>query len=139
MNFPDKSLGGHEEAEGSVTSKSSSPSVVRSVKSSGNLVEIVSSAHSPFPVVVLEDVVAESKLRWVSLSLFRLESIGASNVSLEVEVVAIDALRRFKSLVVPSWVSSLSAASFSRSLVVFSVLSCEASSLGENSCLLSLL
>ena len=67
VDLPEKGLVGHHEGETGPSDEGTSPSVVGSVESLRDLVKIVSSAHSPFPVVVLEDVVAVLELRWVSL------------------------------------------------------------------------
>ena len=57
VDFPDKSLRGHEERETTVAGERSSPAIVRPVESASNLVQIVSSSHSPLPVVIFKDII----------------------------------------------------------------------------------
>ena len=118
VELPDQSLGGHAPAECRIAQQSSSPPVIGSVESACNLVQIISSPHSPLPVVVLEDVVAVVELLWVTLCLLRLETMSTSDIRLVVEVVAVKSLGWLKSLVVPAWVSSLSSTGFAWSFVV---------------------
>lgn len=131
VDLPEKSLRNHHEGEAGVCDEASGPSVIRSMESATNLVEVIRQSHFPLPVVGLEDIVAVSELSWVSLSLLWFETGGSSNISIEIKVVAIDGLGRLESLIVISWVSSLSSASFSWGLVMVIMGSCsEASSLG---------
>lgn len=108
MNFPDEGMWSHQESESRVANEASGPSIVGSIESSTNLVEPVGSSHSVLPVVVLEDIIAVSKVVWISHSLLWLESHGASNRGLVVNVVAINGLGSLESFVVPRWVGSLS-------------------------------
>lgn len=105
VDLPDEGLGSHEEADGSPSEESACPAIVGSVKSGSDLIEIVGSSHSQFPVVSLENVTAVGELGWISLGLLWLESIGTSDGGVELEEVAIVTLRWLESLVVPAWVS----------------------------------
>jgi len=58
--------------------------------STGDLIKIIGKSHFPFPVIVLEKVVAVFKLRWISLSLFWFESTGTSNIGIEIDVLIIE-------------------------------------------------
>jgi len=69
VDFPDGSLSHHHEGEGGPSEQNLSPSVIRSVESGADLVKVVGGSHAPFPVVVLEDVVAVLELGGVALSL----------------------------------------------------------------------
>lgn len=69
VDFPDECLVEHQEAETGVTNEGSSPAVIGSVKSLVDLIDIISCSHSPFPEVILEEVVAVVELVRVSLSL----------------------------------------------------------------------
>lgn len=113
MDLPDECLWGHHERESGPSNEASSPSVVRSTQSASNLVKVVSSSHSPLPVVILKNVIAVSKSIWVSRGLSWLESVSTSDVCLEINVLGINRLRCLKSLIVEAWVSSHSSASFS--------------------------
>jgi hypothetical protein len=77
------------------------------VKARANLVEVISSAHSPLPEVVSEDVVAVSEFVWVSLGLGGLWA-GGVNVGPEVNIDVVKSLRRSESQVIVTWGSSLS-------------------------------
>lgn len=130
MNFPDESLGHHHAAESGVTQECSGPTVVGSVKSIGDLVEIISSSHSPFPVVVFEEVVAIIEFSWVSFGLFGFETVGTSDGSLIIEVITISGMRWLESLVVETWISSFSTTSFTWGLFMMN-LGSEKSHLGS--------
>lgn len=67
MELPEESLVEHEEAEASVPNQSSSPSVIGAVESGVDLVQVVCSAESPLPEVILEQVVRVGELLRVSL------------------------------------------------------------------------
>ena len=56
MDLPDEGLGGHQEGEGGVADEASGPSIVGSVESSSDLVEIVSGSQSHLPVIIFENV-----------------------------------------------------------------------------------
>jgi hypothetical protein len=103
------------------------------VKSAADLVKVIRKSHSPLPVVVLENIVAITELRWVSRSLLWLETVGASNIGIEIKVVAVQGRRWLESLVVVSWVSRLSSRGLSWSLMVVIVsLGSECSVLGAS-------
>jgi len=103
VDFPEEGLVGHHEGETSPGNKGTSPSIVGSVESLRDLVKIVSSAHSPFPVVVLEDVVAELELGWVSLGFVTVFRVSSVEVGPLVVVHVIVTLRWSKSHVVVAW------------------------------------
>lgn len=67
VDLPDERLVEHQEAEGGVAQQAASPAVVGAVGVRVDLVQVVSCSHSPLPEVVLEQVVAEVELAWVSL------------------------------------------------------------------------
>lgn len=67
VDFPDECLVEHHEGEGSVANEAASPAIVRATQVLVDLVEIVSSTHSPFPEIILKEVVAEVELRGISL------------------------------------------------------------------------
>lgn len=71
MDFPNEGLVKHQETERAVTNESSGPSIVGSVKSLIDLINVIGSSHSPFPVIVLENVVAIREFAGVSFG-FRL-------------------------------------------------------------------
>ena len=104
MDLPDHSLVEHKESKAGVGEESAGPTVIDSVKTRGNLVEVINSAHSPLPEVVSEEVVAVLILAWVSLSLSGLWA-GSINVGPEVNIDVIEALGRSKSQVVVAWSS----------------------------------
>jgi len=99
VDFPDKSLRSHHEGEGGVTEEASSPSVVGSAEVLADLVEVIRSPHSPFEVIVSEDVVGVLELGGVVVGLSRLSSI-AINVGVLVHVNTIGSLGRRLSHVV---------------------------------------
>ena len=100
----------HGETEESVAVKGTKPNVIRSVKSAGDLIKVISKSHSPFPVVTLENVVAVSELSRVSVSLSWFETVSTSHGGSIVDVDTIGTLCWLKSLVIPSWISSHSSA-----------------------------
>ena len=67
VEFPDHGIWHHVEGESSISKERSSPSVVWSVKSVSNLIEIVTCSLSPLPVVIGEDVSLVLELSWISL------------------------------------------------------------------------
>jgi hypothetical protein len=69
VKLPDEGLVEHKESESSVCNKCAGPAVINSVQTRVDLVEVVSSAHSPLPEVILEDVVAVLELVGVALGL----------------------------------------------------------------------
>lgn len=71
MHLPDEGLVEHKEAEAGIADQSSCPAIIGSMESLVDLVDIVSCSHSPFPEIVLEEIVAVGELAWVSFS-FRL-------------------------------------------------------------------
>lgn len=109
MDFPEKGLGHHEEAEGGIAEEASGPSVIGSVKSATNLPEVVTQADGPLMTIVSEDITAVGEVIWVAVSLLWLNTAGTSEESLVVIiVVAITSVRWFKSFIVPSWVEGSS-------------------------------
>jgi capsular polysaccharide biosynthesis protein len=72
------------------------------------LVEVVSSAHSPLPEVILEDVVAVLELVRVALGLRRLVTLSSVNASPVVNINVIETLRRSEAEVIVAWGSGLS-------------------------------
>ena len=79
------------------------------MESAADLVEVISSSHSPLPVVVLEEVVAVRELGWVSVGLSWLKSISTSNVGIEINILsAVKSIGMLESLIVPTWVAGLS-------------------------------
>ena len=90
MDLPNEGLGGHQEGEGRVTNEASSPSVVRSVESASNLVEVVGRSKSHLPVIVLENVGAVFEGSWVSLCLFWGETSSTVNEGVIFKVVSIE-------------------------------------------------
>ncbi len=76
-----------------------------------DLVKIVSSAHSPLPEVVLEDVVGVSELVGVALGLGWLSSVGSVDVSPVVNVLVVEALRGSEAEVIVPGSRGLSEAS----------------------------
>ena len=92
VDLPDEGLIEHQEGKTSVGNHGAGPAVVGSVQARVDLVKIVSSAHSPLPNVVLEDVVAVGKLVWVALGLVGLGSVCAMNVGPVVDIHVVDAL-----------------------------------------------
>ena len=105
MNFPDEGLWSHEESKGSITGEETGPSIVRSVESGSDLVKIVTSSHSIFPVVVLENVAAKCELSWISLGLFCLESTSTSESGIVLKEISIVSLGWVEPLVVEVGVS----------------------------------
>jgi hypothetical protein len=99
VDFPDKGLRAQHEGECGVSHEASRPSIVRSSEVLADLVAVVSSSHSPFEVVVSEDVVGVSKLGGVIVGLSRLGSISLDVVS-SVNVNTVGSLRRLLSQVV---------------------------------------
>jgi hypothetical protein len=81
------------------------------VKALVDLIKIISSAHSPLPEVVLENVVAVSELVRVALSLAGLSSVSSVNIGPIVHVDVVKTLRRSESEVVMAWGGCLSEAS----------------------------
>ena len=69
MNFPDWSIAEHVEGESGVADAGACPSVIGSLESLADLVEVVTGSLSELPVVVLEEVVRVLELGWVTLGL----------------------------------------------------------------------
>ena len=67
VEFPQRSVREHHEGEASVGDKRLGPHVVGAVEAGADLVEIVASAHSPFPVVSVHHVGDVVELGWISL------------------------------------------------------------------------
>jgi len=114
VNFPKKSLREHHEAETGVSEKGAGPCVVRSVEAGANLVKIVCCAHSPFHIVVSEDVVAVSKFGGVAVGLVGLSSFTSVDVGVRVEVDVVLALGWSVAQVVKAWRNVLSEATDSK-------------------------
>ena len=110
MELPEEGMWGHQESECSVSQKASSPSIITSMKSATNLVHVISKSHSPLPVIIFKYVITISKLCWVSLCLFWFETMSSSNIGIVVNIISINSLRWFESLVIESWICSLSSA-----------------------------
>lgn len=113
VDLPDESLWDHQEGEPGVADEASGPAIVGSMESAADLIEVVGGSHSPLPVIVLEDVIAVFKLSWVPVSLLWLESTGTSHISVEVEVIAVNRGRWLESLIIVTWVTSLSSGGLS--------------------------
>ena len=62
------------------------------MESGANLVKVVSCAHTPFHVVVSENIVAIGEFGWVAVSLVGLSTFAAVNVGRGVEVNVVLAL-----------------------------------------------
>ena len=92
MNFPDEGLREHHEGKAGVGKKSTGPSIVRAVEAGTDLVKIVRSTHTPFHVIVSEDVVTVGKLSWVTVGLVGRGTFTAVNVRSRVEVDVVLAL-----------------------------------------------
>jgi hypothetical protein len=103
VDFPDQGLVEHEEAEGGVCYQSPGPSVVRSVCSGADLVKVISSSESPFPEVVLEQVVAVLEFVGVSFSLGLLVTAGSVDVCPVVDINVIKPLGWLEPEVVVAW------------------------------------
>ena len=108
MELPDESLVEHQEGETGVGNEGTGPSVVDSVEARPDLVDVISSAHSPLPDVIPEDVVGISELAGVALSLGGLSAFSAVDVGPVVDVDVIKALRGSESEVVMAWGGCLS-------------------------------
>jgi len=57
MDFPDSRLREHHEAETGVGGESLSPSIVGSVETGADLVDVISTTHAPLDHVIAEEVV----------------------------------------------------------------------------------
>ena len=84
VEFPNGSVSEHHEGGTTPGDKAAGPHVVGSVKTGANLVEIVTSAHSPFPVVGVDHVSNIVELGWISHS-FGLMIRWISTALLEVD------------------------------------------------------
>lgn len=93
VNFPDQSLRSHHEGEGRVTKEASGPSVVGSSEVLADSVDVISSSHSPFKVVVSENVVGVGEGGGVVVGLSGLSSISIDVVGF-VNVNTVGSLRR---------------------------------------------
>lgn len=69
MHLPDECLVEHKETEGGVGNERTSPTIIGTVKTSIDLVQVVRSSHAPFPHVILEDVAAPAEFIRVALGL----------------------------------------------------------------------
>lgn len=100
MDFPDKSLSGHQKAESSVSDKGTGPCIVAAAKTSADLVDVVGSTHTPFPVVVSEEEVGVLELSGVTVCLGSFSSIRSMDVSSRGKVNVVLSLRRLVSKVI---------------------------------------
>jgi hypothetical protein len=57
VNFPNKGLREHHESETSVGHKALGPCIVGSVKTGAGLINVISTTHAPFHVIVAEKIV----------------------------------------------------------------------------------
>lgn len=112
VDFPDHSLGHHEETEACVAKQSPGPSIIWSMESMHNLMEIVITSQWPFSEIVLENIIRVVEGIWVAVGLFSFSSISSSEDSLIIiEVVSISAVGWLKSFIVETligWFSSTS-------------------------------
>ena len=90
MDFPEKSLIEHQEGEGRIANEAASPAIIRPVKPVPDLVEVVCGAHAELPHVIVEDVVAPSKLVRIPLGLVGLGALDSSDVARVVDVDVVD-------------------------------------------------
>ena len=100
VQLPERSVSEHHEAEAAITNEATSPHVVGSVQTGANLVEIVTSSHSPFPVVGTDHVGHVVELRWVSLGLGSLTTFGAVIGGVSANVVSVETLGRLEAHIV---------------------------------------
>jgi len=121
VNFPDQSLRSHHESEGGVTEEASGPSIVGSTEVLADLVDVVRSSHSPFEVVVSEDVVGVGEGGGVVVGLSGFSSISIDVVSL-VHVNTVGSLRWGLSHVIVVGVSIASEVTLSHSQELSSLL-----------------
>lgn len=92
VDLPDEGLVEHQEAEAGVGDEGAGPAVVGSVEALVDLIDVVSSAHSPLPEVVVEDVVSVAELAGVALGLGGLGTVHSVDVGPVVDVLVIEAL-----------------------------------------------
>jgi hypothetical protein len=107
MEFPEESLVGEHEAHSCVSDKHSSPAIIRSMNSLGDLVNVVSCSRSPLEVVEVEEIVGEFELCGVSYSPCLLSAFRSSEVGSIVNILIIVSLGRSESQVVVFRISSL--------------------------------
>lgn len=101
VNFPDESLTSHHETESAPCSQSATPSIVGSMKSMSNLVKVISSTHSPFPVIVSEHVIAERMWGRISVGLTRF-SHGSDDIWVLTNINVVSTMRWSESQIVMS-------------------------------------
>lgn len=92
VDLPNECLVEHKESEAGIPDEGAGPSIVGAVESRVDLIQVVSSAHPPFPEVVLEDVVGVVELAWVALSLGGLDAVGSVDGGPVVHVLVIETL-----------------------------------------------
>ena len=92
VELPERSVSEHHECEATVSNKCACPHVVGTMKTGSDLVKIVASAHSPFPVVRADDVGHVLELGWISLSLGGLSTVGSVVVGISADVVTVETL-----------------------------------------------
>lgn len=100
VDFPDGAVGQHHEAETSVTEQALGPHVVGTVEAVEDLVDVVASAHTPFPVVCVDHVADIVELSGISLGLGGLSTFRSVVRSIGVDVVSVASLGRLESHVV---------------------------------------
>jgi hypothetical protein len=100
VQFPEGSMGEHHEAEATVANEAAGPHVVGTMQTGTNLVEIVTGAHSPFPVIGANNVGHVLELGWVSLGLGSLATIWSMVGSIGRDIVSIETLGRLEAHVV---------------------------------------
>lgn len=111
VDLPDEGLVEHKEGEAGVGNEGAGPAVVGSVKASVDLIQVISSAHSPLPEIILENVVGVSELVGVALGLACLSTVGAVDGGPVVHVDVVETLRGAEAEVVVAGSSGLSEAS----------------------------
>ena len=100
MELPDESLVKHQEGETSPANQGAGPAIVGAVQAVEDLVYVITGAHSPFPVVVLPQVVAVLELAWIAIGLGRSAALSGVEWCNVVHVVVINTLRGRETLVV---------------------------------------
>lgn len=100
MELPERSVSEHHECEATICNKCACPHVVGTMETGADLVKIVASAHSPFPVVRADHVGHVLELGWISLGLGSLSTVGSVVVGISADVVAVETLRGLEAHVV---------------------------------------
>lgn len=110
MQLPKRSVGQHHEAEATVADEAASPHVVRAMQTGADLVKIVTSAHSPFPVVGANHVSHIVELGWISVGLGSLTTVRSVVWGVSRDVVSVKTLRWLEAHVVEAGLGILSEA-----------------------------